>query len=602
MLPSGLRERQEERLRALADFPERDPHPIIEIDLSCGVTYQNATAREFFGDPAENAAARAMLADWPPLVEALRRDPRQVLKRRLTWKGRPQEAHAHLIPDRDRIRIWFADISDRVRDEELASRFRQIANSVHEFLTLINRDYIYDAANDAYCRAHRLRHEALIGKRVAQVWGEKIFRTVIKGYLDRCFEGHIVCYQIWIEFPELGRRYFDVSYYPHRDENGEVTHAVVLSRDITHVITLEERVRQAEKRESLGHLSQGVVNEVEHVRRVMTEKAAGNAEIVAAAERLGALADGLRTFYEPRKEIRDAVDVNSALEEALEKATVSSHPRPRTGRALKSIPRVPIDRASLAHVFRLLLDNAVESFEKGADPRISVETWQEGDFVRVGISDNGRGIPAHDLDRIFEPFYPRSPKKAGLGLTICRNILQTYGGTIEIKSEPGRGTQVVLSLSVAAEKPAAITSGAALAGTITPRRRAHVVVIDDEAGVGSTIQHALADEHDVTVFTSSREAFAFFEKVPSVDMVLCDMMMPEMSGMELYSAVERRWPEHARRFVFLSGGITKPEVERFLQSTPNRRLGKPIVAASLRTLVNELVAELRARESAALIA
>jgi PAS domain S-box-containing protein len=600
MFTSGLRERQEERLRSLADFPERDPHPVVEIDLKGLVTYQNAASRELFGDFAENSAARTMIAEWAGMVEALRREPHRLLTRRLVWKGHPQEAHGHLVPDRDRIRIWFADIAERVRDEDIANRFRRIANSVHEFLTLINRNYVYEAANDAYCRAHRLRPEALLGKRVAQVWGEKVFQTVIKGYVDRCFEGHVVCYQIWIEFPELGRRYFDVSYYPHRAEDGSVTHAVVLSRDITHVITAEERVRRAEKHESLGLLARGVVAELDHARKVMTEKTGGSPDVAAAADRLASLADGLRTYYEARRETRDGVDVNAVLEETLEKAAAAARPRPRTGKELKSIPPAPIDRASLARVFQLLLANAVESFEKGADPRISVESWQDGEVIHVGISDNGRGIPAHDLDRIFEPFYSVAPpggqKRSGLGLTICRNILQTWGGTIEIKSTPGRGTQVVISLPVGAGRPAAASRGHAAAATIVPQRRAHVVVVDDEASIGSTIQHALADEHDVTVFTSSREAFAFFEKVPAVDVVLCDLMMPEMSGMELYAAIERRWPEHARRIVFLSGGITKPEVERFLNSTSNRRLAKPIMAAGVRQLVNEIVAEERLRD------
>ena len=138
------------------------------------------------------------------------------------------------------------EISRRKASEEMWKRYESIVNTSREFLTLIGAHYRYEAVNDAYCRAHGKTREEILSFTVADIWGEKSFRNSIKALLDRCFKGEEVHYQDWFETPALGRRYFEVSYYPYHEKT-PVTHAIVVTRDVTDRWQAERAVRESEE-------------------------------------------------------------------------------------------------------------------------------------------------------------------------------------------------------------------------------------------------------------------------------------------------------------------------------------------------------------------
>ena len=138
------------------------------------------------------------------------------------------------------------EISRRKASEEMWKRYESIVNTSREFLTLIGANYRYEAVNDAYCRAHCKTREEILNSTVADIWGEKTFGNSIKAFLDQCFKGEEVHCQDWFETPALGRRYFEVSYYPYHD-NTVVTHAIVVTRDVTDRWQAERAVRESEE-------------------------------------------------------------------------------------------------------------------------------------------------------------------------------------------------------------------------------------------------------------------------------------------------------------------------------------------------------------------
>jgi len=173
-----------------------------------------------------------------------------------------------------------------LEEEKEAWRKTQfIANAADQLLTMIDRNYIYESVNQAYCRARGQRHEDVVGKSVASVWGQSQFDSIIKPKLDNCFAGHVTTSEDWFKFDGRELRCYQVTYNPYRDDGGQVTHAVVVTHDITarkHAEAgmkkandrLERRVQQ--RTEALEQANNQLRNEIEERKRA--EKALRESE------------------------------------------------------------------------------------------------------------------------------------------------------------------------------------------------------------------------------------------------------------------------------------------------------------------------------------
>ena len=146
------------------------------------------------------------------------------------------------------------DITQRKALEEIWRKFEFIVNTARDAMSLINRDYVFEAVNDVYCANSNKTSENIVGQSVAQVWGEKVFQEKIKPNLDKCFKGKEVRYEAWFHFHQQDPGFYQVVYYPYLDKNGEATHAVVISRDITDHKRLEEALAHQAFHDSLTGL------------------------------------------------------------------------------------------------------------------------------------------------------------------------------------------------------------------------------------------------------------------------------------------------------------------------------------------------------------
>jgi len=135
----------------------------------------------------------------------------------------------------------------------LPDKYEYIVNRSRDFITLINRDYVYEIVNDTYCKIIGLDKKDVLNKKVSEIWGKDRFESSIKGYLDRCFQGENVHYIERFKFG-LEQRYMHVSYYPYGEVDGEVTHALVFSHDITKLGEIETKLINYQYRDPMTGL------------------------------------------------------------------------------------------------------------------------------------------------------------------------------------------------------------------------------------------------------------------------------------------------------------------------------------------------------------
>jgi signal transduction histidine kinase len=312
-----------------------------------------------------------------------------------------------------------------------------------------------------------------------------------------------------------------------------------------------------------------------------------------ASERVRQIIRDLKIFSRaPDEERRGPVDVRQVLESSLRMAWNEIRHRARLVKEYASVPPVDANEARLGQVFLNLVVNAAQAIPEGDAEHNAIRVTtdlDEGGRVRVEVRDTGAGIPPENLGRIFDAYFTTKPLGVGmgLGLSICHRIVRGLGGEIEVDSVVGVGTVVRVLLpraSAAVEAPPAEAPPAGAAA-----RRGRLLIVDDEVMFAKAVARSLRDEHDVAVAASAGDALARVRAGERYDVIVCDLMMPQMTGMELHAEVVRVAPEQAARIVFVTGGAFTAGARAFLDAVPNQRLEKPFESQQLRAVLNDRI-------------
>jgi PAS domain S-box-containing protein len=409
-----------------------------------------------------------------------------------------------------------------------------------------------------------------------------------------------------------------------RDAQGVATHVVSTHRDVAETKALQAKLLAAERFASVGTLAAGVGHEInnplaylvlslESAARALSQEGASGVEEALGnlrsaeegAERIRLIVRDLKTFSREGHEERARVDLREVVAPALRMTRHALRHRARLLEEYGPVPRVEGNEARLGQVLLNLLVNAVQAIPEG-DPerhavRVRTGTEASGQAL-VEVSDTGCGIPADVLPRIFDPFFTTKPsgEGTGLGLSICHQIVKAHGGELRVRSEAGRGTTFTMLLPPApalAEPPAASEPKspqplveASKAAPASDARRGRVLIIDDEPRLAHSMRLLLEPSHDVVTTTRGSEALALVSEGQHFDVVLCDLQMPETSGMDVYAQLRARAPQVAERLVFLSGGAYTPAAREFVRSVPNRVLEKPVRPETLLAVVDAALA------------
>ncbi|HYB97089.1 MAG TPA: ATP-binding protein [Vicinamibacterales bacterium] len=393
-----------------------------------------------------------------------------------------------------------------------------------------------------------------------------------------------------------------------------VLHIEALIRDVSDRKKREDQTRdgryqmlQAEKMAALGQTISGVAHELNNplatilswaerlAERSVDDKTRQGLEVILAeSERAARIVRNLLTFARKRQTTRAMVDLNQVVRETLAlRAYEQKASNIEVVEALATgLPEVFADGHQIKQVLLNLLINAEQACI-GANGRgtIVVRTSHDADrgSAVLEVNDDGPGIPEERQGKIFDPFFTTKEvgQGTGLGLTVAYAIVQEHGGRIWVQSNPargaaaeGRGAQVGASFFIelpvtgqhlnapparAAQQPISLDAFKGL----------RVLVVEDEPALAVAVSEALVDagftvdragdgEEGLTRLTEAR-----------YDLIVCDLKMPRIDGMQFYRAMAAATPPLARRVIFVTGDVAGTDAERFLDETGCRWLSKP---------------------------
>ncbi len=389
----------------------------------------------------------------------------------------------------------------------------------------------------------------------------------------------------------------------------------------------ERQLMRTERLAAVGQLAAGVAHEINNplayvignIEYTLQKLPAGSAvrgpleEALSGAQRIRSIVQGLRVFSRDIDDAPHAIDAADAVQAALRITEVELRPRARIECDLGSGYWVHASEGRLVQVLVNLLINAAQAIEPGHPEentvRVSLSRPEEH-RVRVTVSDTGSGIDPEVMDRIFDPFFTTKPLGigTGLGLSVCRGIVEAFGGRIWLESTPGEGTEAHVELE-AAPPPLAVGAGSddgappaearRSTGTAAGTHRQEVTreeatpeigcaaIVDDDPLVRRALARLLP-AREVRPFASGEAVLEALEAGLRPEVIFCDLMMPGLSGPEVYRRIEAVDPRLARRVVFITGGAVDAESAHFLDSTRQPVVGKPFRRDALAAALSEV--------------
>ncbi|WPB73297.1 PAS domain S-box protein [Archangium violaceum] len=522
----------------------------------------------------------------------------------------------------------FEDITERMRTEQALRRseqsFRRVIENAPEAIFIHgNHRFIY--VNPMLLKALRYEHPSeLIGQDILTIVhpdDRKVVRQRIHSAADL---GELAPLRE-LRYLRRDGTWFDVESTGVPVEFDGVKAVVVMARDVSERKQMQAQLLQTDRLSMVGTLAAGVGHEINNPLSYVQANLALALESMKqlAQERMGAGAGGpeaqrwteqfaeletllqeahegalrvrnivrdLKSFSrQEEEERRTAVDVREPLGFSLKMAASELRHRAQLITKYEPVPPVHADASRLGQVFLNLLINAAQALPEERSAHNTITLWVRLDAsgrVAVDVSDTGAGMPPEVLARIFDPFFTTKPvgKGTGLGLSICHGIIRDLGGEISVRSEVGRGTTFTVLLPPM--RPAA-AAGAPSPGSPTSRseRRGRLLIIDDEPLVARSLSRIIGRQHQVVVVVNSQEGLAQLTFGEPFDVIFCDLMMPGLTGMDLYEQVLERRPELAPRFVFITGGSYTPRARRFLETVPNTWLEKPFDVQHIQRLI-----------------
>ena len=509
------------------------------------------------------------------------------------------------------IAVQVSGIIARIRAEQklLASeeRYRSMLEEMQSGYLETDLAGNFTFCNNATCRYLGYSKQELIGMNYRNVTEPEDVETVYRAFNRVYRTGEPVR---MVEFryrrKDGSTGYCELLVSPLRDGAGKTVGFRVVNRDITERKRMEEEKRQLELKAqvasrlaSVGELAAGVAHEINNpltgvigYAQLLMEREDLPADIRQdlatineGAQRVAGIIQRLLTFARQTKPEHKLVNVNQLIENTL--ALRDYHLRVNNIEVITRLdphlPETAADPGQLQQVFLNIIVNAETEMKLAhGRGRLTITTERTDNTIKICFQDDGPGIRPEIKDRIFDPFFTTREigQGTGLGLSLCYGIVVEHKGRIYAESEPGKGATFIVELPVVTAVEA--QPAQPIAEQPEKPRRAKILVVDDEPVIREFVARVLADEgYEVDVVANGRDAL---ERIESrrYSLILLDIKIPGISGVELYRRIQEIAKSLARRVVFITGDILSAETERFLAQARVACLEKPFDAEQLK--------------------
>jgi PAS domain S-box-containing protein len=383
-------------------------------------------------------------------------------------------SHAVLSPSGDLVEIvgTSTDVTERKQAEYLIG---QVFERSPDLVAILGRDYRYRRANPTFEKWRGIAPEKIIGMHIRDVVGEEMFDRLAKPNLDRCFSGEEASFADWFS-GYGGRKYWFVTYSPLRLESEGTEAALIIGRDLTEYMLASERLRDARiqlahanRVATVGELTASIAHEVNQpIGALVTNAHAALrmlraqpldldqvsealGDIIKDGRRASEVIDRIRALVKKAPVRADRLDLNKVIMDsiALTRGEILSSGVSLETQLARDLPPICGDAVQLQQVIMNLVMNAVEAMSGVDDGRreLQIATGKDGeDQILVTARDSGPTLEPESLDRFFEAFYSTKPTGMGIGLSICRSIIEAHEGRIWATANVPRGATLHITL------------------------------------------------------------------------------------------------------------------------------------------------------------
>lgn len=477
--------------------------------------------------------------------------------------------------------VFLRSISKRKQREDELERLRSAIEQAAEAIVITDTSAAIQYVNPAFERTTGYSRDEALGKNPRMLQSGEHGPEFYRELWDTLTSGRTWRGRFVNERADGARLIEDGSISPVRDHSGRLVAYVAVKRDVTRELDLEGQLVQAQRLESLGRLAGGIAHDFNNMLAVIsgyTALALDEAEpdspvqshlfeIRTAAERSVDLVSGLLAFARKQPASPRVIDLNGSISSLLRmlQRLVGEDIILRWEPSEETWP-VRIDSGQLDQILTNLVVNSRDALPSGG--AITIETGNleldagdcagraervPGPYARFVVRDDGCGMDGETLGRIFDPFFSTKPASegTGLGLAMVYGLVRQNDGFIDVTSEEGRGTTVGVYLPRFSERsdlPTDVPGPAELArGTET------VLLVEDEMSLLELAERILEDlGYEVLSSSSPSRALELAERYAGeIDLLLTDVVMPEMSGPELFQELTALRP--GLRCLFISG-------------------------------------------------